>query len=237
MIIEILYPRLCCLYGDKGNTQLLQQCLPNAEFVFTELNDKPRFLDGDVDLCCIYSMSEQNQELALNRLLAYKEQCKEIMLGNQTKFLMLGNAIELLGTTIEREDGSLVEALGVFDFHAVRHAPKRFNTLLQVEFQGMELLGYTSRFSDLYGIDEAIAMCQVKIGSGSDPATKLEGIYSNGIIATYMLGPLLVANPDFCKWLLQQLGVDSPTLPYEADLYTAYEVRRKEFQRADLELE
>ena len=33
MKIEILYPELCTLYGDKGNMQYLKLCLPDAEFV------------------------------------------------------------------------------------------------------------------------------------------------------------------------------------------------------------
>ena len=74
MKIEILYPQLCCLYGDKGNTLFLQKCLPQAEFVFTQLNDKPRFLTEDVDLCCMYSMSEQSQELVLSRMGQWKEE-------------------------------------------------------------------------------------------------------------------------------------------------------------------
>ena len=37
MKIEILYPEICTLYGDKGNTMYLQKCLPDAEFVTTGL--------------------------------------------------------------------------------------------------------------------------------------------------------------------------------------------------------
>ena len=49
MKIEILYPELCTLYGDKGNMQYLKLCLPDAEFVETTLNAKPLFLTEDID--------------------------------------------------------------------------------------------------------------------------------------------------------------------------------------------
>ena len=101
----------------------------------------------------------------------------------------------------------------------------------------MTMLGYTNRFSDTFGITEETAMCDVLIGSGSDPRTKLEGIYTGNVIATYLLGPILVANPDFSKWLFQKLGREDIPLPFEDDLYLAYETRRKEFQRPDLELD
>lgn len=237
MKIEILYSDLCCLYGDKGNTKFLMQCLPEAEFIYTGLNEKPAFLGGDVDLCCMYSMSEQSQEKILDRLMPYQSEIAAACTDGKTLFLLLGNAMELFGQYIQREDGSKVDGLGVFDTHTVRHAPNRFNTLIQASFEDMTLLGYTSRFADTFGITENNAFCHVQLGSGSDPKTKLEGIHRGRVIATYLLGPLLVANPDFSKWLLKQLGVENPALPFEDALYLAYETKRKEFQRTDLELD
>ena len=237
MKIEIMYPELCCLYGDKGNTMFLQQCLPDAEFIYTELNETPHFLTEDIDLCCMYSMSEQSQEWILSRLMPCRDQIAKCFETGKTLFLLTGNALELLGKYIQREDGSKVEALGIFDTYTVRQAPKRFNTLIQAEFAGMQLLGYTSRFSHTYGVTEALAMARVSIGTGCEPGGKLEGIRSGRIIATYLLGPLLVANPDFAKWLLAELGINQPKLPFEADLYKAYEVRKQEFTRPDLELD
>lgn len=237
MKIEILYPQLCCLYGDKGNTLFLQKCLPEAEFLYTQLNDRPAFLDQDIDLCCMYSMSEQSQELILDRLMPHKDAILSEMRSGKTLFLLLGNAMELFGTEIEREDGSRFEALGLFDTYTTRHAPNRFNTLIQAEFEGMQLLGYTSRFADTFGITEDAAFATVSIGTGSDGKSNLEGIRTEQVIATYLLGPLLVANPDFSKWLLKKLGVENPVLPYEDALYKSFHVRRKEFQRQDLELD
>lgn len=237
MKIEILYPELCCLYGDKGNTLFLQKCLPDAQFIFTQLNDKPRFLQEDIDLCCMYSMSEDSQERILTRLIKWKNEITDAFTSGKTLFLLLGNAMELFGQYIQREDGSKVDGLGVYETYSVRHAPNRFNTLVQATFKDMTLLGYTSRFSDTYGITPEMAMCQVQIGTGSAPLGKLEGICKDRVIATYLLGPLLVANPDFSKWLLTELGIADPVLPYEEALYQSYECKRKEFQRPDLALD
>ena len=139
--------------------------------------------------------------------LGHYRQVRKVYTTSRTIFLLLGNAMELFGQYIQREDGSKVEGLGVFNTHTIRHAPNRFNTLIQGTFENMTLLGYTSRFADTFGITEENAFCHVEIGSGSDPKTKLEGIHSGRVIASYLLGPLLVANPDFSKWLLKQLGV------------------------------
>ena len=237
MRIEILYSDLCCLYGDKGNTMFLRQCLPGAEFIETRLNDTPAFLSGNVDLVYLCSMSEKSQELILSRLMPHKDTIAAMAKEGDTLFFAVGNSLELLGQYIQREDGSKVEALGMFDTYTVRQAPNRFNTLIQAEFADMTLLGYTSRFSHTYGVTEKLAMAKVTIGSGCEKGGKLEGIRFGRIIATYLLGPLLVANPDFAKWLLGQLGVSEPRLPFEADLYKAYEVKKQVFTRPDLELD
>ena len=237
MRIEILYSELCCLYGDKGNTLFLKQCLPQAEFIETTLNAKPAFLDSDVDMCCMYSMSEQSQERILSRLMPYKAEIADRCAQGKTLFLLLGNALELFGQYIQREDGSRVEGLGIYPTYAVRQAPNRFNTLIQAEFEGMTLLGYTSRFSQTYGLTEELAMSRVSIGSGVNPGSYLEGIRSGRVIATYLLGPVLVANPDFALWLLKELGAGVEQLPHEQALREAYEFKLKEFRRPDLALD
>ena len=119
MKIEILYPELCCLYGDKGNTKFLQQCLPEAEFIYTGLNEKPHFLTEEIDLCCMYSMSEQSQELILNRLMPHQGEIAKAMESGRTLFLLTGNALELLGKYMglfegkgeEKEKNNLLEAI------------------------------------------------------------------------------------------------------------------------------
>lgn len=38
-------------------------------------------------------------------------------------------------------------------------------------------------------------------------------------------------NPDFTKYLMTLLGVENPTLAFEKEIYKAYEVRLKEFEK------
>lgn len=236
MRIEILYSDLCCLYGDKGNTMLLEKCLPEGEFIQTQLNDRPVFLDGDVDLVYLCSMSEKSQELVLSRLMPHKDAIAAMAREGKTLFFLVGNAMELLGKYIQREDGSKVEALGLFDTYAVRQTPNRFNSLMRVAFEGMTLLGYTSRFSHTHGLTEEIALGRVEAGSGENPNSKLEGIYTGNVLATYLSGPVLVANPDFAHWFLKKLGAGVDKLPCEEALRQAYHQRLKDFTRPDLEM-
>ncbi|MGN0367912.1 MAG: hypothetical protein ACI4EK_03940 [Wujia sp.] len=236
MTIEILYPQLCTLYGDKGNMQYLKKCLPDAKFVETNLNDKPLFLTKYVDMVYICSMSEQSQEVILSRLLPYKEEIKGILDDGQTLFFMTGNALELLGKYIKREDGTKVEGLAYLNSYSVRQTPNRFNTLMKARFESMILLGYSSRFSHTFGISEKDVFCDVLTGYGMNPKSKKEGISKGSILATYMLGPILVSNPDFTHYLLRRLDADMEKLPFEDAMRDAYNRKLEEFSQPDLEL-
>lgn len=236
MKIEILYPELCTLYGDKGNMQYLKLCLPDAEFVETTLNDKPLFLKEEIDLVYMCSMSEKSQEVILSRLLPLKEEIHHALDAEKTVFFFTGNALELLGKYIKREDGSKVEALAYMGSYSVRQTPNRFNTLMKAKFEDMVLLGYTSRFSHTFGIPEQDSLCKIITGTGMNPKSVFEGIRKGKIIATYMLGPVLVANPDFTHYILKMLDRDMEKLPYEDALRDAYNQKLQEFARPDLEL-
>ena len=132
MKIEILYPEICTLYGDKGNTMYLQKCLPDAEFVTTGLNEKPLFLKENIDMVYMCSMSEKSQELVLDRLMQYKDEIAACMKDGKALFLLVGNSMELLGDYIKREDGTRVTGLGVVPgMYSVRQTPNRFNTLIK----------------------------------------------------------------------------------------------------------
>lgn len=237
MTIEILYPEICTLYGDKGNMMYLKKCLPDAEFVYTGLNEKPLFLRENIDMVYMCSMSEKSQELVLDRLMPYKSDITSAMKDGKALFLLVGNSLELLGDNIKREDGTKVQALGVIPgMFSVRQAPNRFNTLMKAEFQNMTLIGYSSRFAHTYGIPEDIAFCKTVVGKGSNPDTDYEGICKDRIIATYIHGPLLIQNPDFVHYLLKRLDAPTKEIPFEEAMREAYEVKLREFDRPELEL-
>ena len=54
------------------------------------------------------------QEKVIQKLLPYKTRIVE-MIENNVVFLFTGNAMEILGNYIENENGTKIEALGVFD--------------------------------------------------------------------------------------------------------------------------
>jgi len=133
MNIEILYPEYCNLYGDIGNITFLKECLPNANFIYTSLNDVPYFCDNKVDFIYIGPTTESAQEEIISLLLPYKEKIIE-QINNNVVFLVTGNSGEIFGNYIEKPNGSKIEALRIFDIYARRGDNDRFNELVLRNF-------------------------------------------------------------------------------------------------------
>ena len=233
MKIEVIYPEICCLFGDKANMRYFEMCLPEAEFIKTPVSEMPRFLTEDVDMVYFGSCSESNQERILSRLKDHKERI-EALIEKGVIFLMTGNSFEIMGNYIQKPDGEKIEGLGIVDFYSERTIPKRNNSLFLGSFGETEIVGYTSRFSHSYGIKAENAFISVTKGFGSFVDSKIEGIKKNNLYGTYLLGPFLIQNPLFTEQLIKLLGVEKPQLAFKDEIMKAYDVRVKEF-KTDIE--
>lgn len=229
MKIEILYPSCANLYGEATAVKYMQQCLPQAELVCTELNEAPAFAAEKVDMVFMGGMSEDTQELVIEKLLPYKERIAELI-EQDVVFLMVSNALEIFGRYIEKEDGTQIKALGLFPTYAKRNMSVRFNSLMLGEMEGFQVLGYKSQFSHSYGDIEGEALMQVTRGAGMNPESKLEGLRRRNFMATYLLGPVTIMNPAFMKYLMQLLGVSEPKLAHEDAMYEAFNRRLAVFE-------
>lgn len=230
MKIEILYPEFCNLNGDMGNMKYLKRCLPEAEVIETAIDQEPSFLSQE-DIALVYmgTLSERSQEIVIKKLMPYKEAVKQKIQAGQL-FLFTGNSVEVLGNYIENEDGSKIEALGIFNVYAKRDMLHRHNSFFLGTYEDIEILGFKSQFTMLYGDNSNNYLAEVQMGIGINPESKLEGIHQNNFIATYVIGPLLILNPYFTLKLLKMMGVDKPKLAFEEEVLKAYEVRLKKFK-------
>lgn len=225
MTVEILYPELCNLYGDRGNIDYLRRCLP-ADYHQTHIGDEPWFVQHEVDLIYLCSMTERSQERVIWALTPYRERLAELMAAGK-HFLLTGNAMEVFGKTIQ--DGEkTISGLALLDLTARRILPKRANSLFLGDFQGTKIVGYTSRFSHMES--SLPPLFTVEKGLGRSEGATVEGIRSGGVLGTYLLGPLLVLNPDFTRWLLDDLGAADTPLAFETEVRRAYQARLEQFQ-------
>lgn len=230
MKIEILYPSLASFYGEAVGLRYLRQCLPDAEWVETELFEQPAFTKEPVDLVYLGPMTENGQELVINELRPYVRQINEYIISGSV-FLAIGNALEVFGKTIENEDGSQIEALGIFDTTAKRRMMERYNSLYLGTLDGLKIVGFKAQFTHTYPHSEVQTLFANVRGDGLHPGFAGEGLRRNNFMGTYLLGPLFVTNPDFTKYVMKLIGVENPVLPYEKDVYAAYEKKLQEFEK------
>lgn len=229
MKIEILFPEFCNLYGDMFNMKYLKKCLPDAEFIETALEEEPAFVKENVNLIYLGPMTEKTQEKVIFKLLPYKERILELIEKNVV-FLFTGNALEVLGKYIENEDGTRIDGIGIFDVYAKRDMFHRHNSFLIGKYEDIEVIGFKSQFTMLYGDNSNMAFLEVEKGIGINKESKLEGIKKNNFIGTYLIGPLLILNPLFTKKILEMLGVENEVALKE-DTMAAYEARLKELRK------
>lgn len=230
MKIEVLFPEFANLFGDCWNWRYLQRCMPEAEFIETGYTDEPCFAAEDVDMIIMGAMSESKQELVIKKLMPYRDRL-HLLIDSGTVFLMTANAGEVFCEYIENEDGSRVTALGLIPLHARRDMLHRFNSIQLCEFEDMELVGFKAEFSQLYGDNKDICFARAKYGIGINKGTKSEGVRVNNFFLTSMVGPFIMMNPGFVKYLMKLLGVEEPKLAYEETIYAAYERRREDILR------
>lgn len=228
--IEILFPEFCNLYGDISNMKYLKKCIPEANFIETSFNEEPTFIKNNVDLIYMGPMTEKMQEKVIEKLKPYKQRIEELIEKN-VAFLITGNALEIFGKYIENENGSKIEALGIFDIYAKRNMMKRHNSNFIGRYEDIEIVGFKSQFTQGYGNNEENYFANVEKGIGLNPESSLEGIQKNNFIATYIIGPILILNPEFTRKVLQKIGIEEPKIAFEEDVKKAYEQRLKELRR------
>lgn len=235
MKIEILFPEYANLFGDMGNILYLKACLPQAEFIETAMNDAPRFLSERVNLIYMGPMSEPAQEKIIARLMPYREKIQELIEGG-TCFLFTGNAVETLYQEI-KDGGRKIQGLGLLGLTARRNYLHRHNSNFLGDMDGIPILGCKSQFTMAYGDNSQNYFAKAERGMGLNPDTPLEGVRWNNFIGTYLIGPLLVMDPPFTRWLLDAMGAESAPLAYEAAMEQAYAQRLKEFQDPAVRME
>ncbi|MEE1061658.1 MAG: hypothetical protein UH080_07565 [Ruminococcus sp.] len=230
MKIEILYPELCNLYGDRGNINYLRMCLKNAEFVETSFKTEPLFVKETPALIYLGPSNEKNQEKIIEELMPYKNRLKELI-NNGVVMLFTGNAGEVLFEEIEDWDGRKIKGLSVLPFTAKRDRYVRFNGLNLGSFKDkFDVMGFRSQFTMWYGDNSECAFIKCRRGAGINRESDKEGIMVNNMIATAQLGPILVNNPDLTRWLLDTMGAKDAEVALEDDIRKTYAARLAEFE-------
>ena len=229
MTIEVLFAEVCNLCGDAQNVEYLKQTLPDAEVIGTSLLDRPFFADHTPDLIYMGNMSERIQRRVIETLRPYRDRLRELIDGG-TVMLFTGNAGETLMKHISYVTEEIeTDGLGLLDLTVKTDWFDRYNGKTLGKCEGIDVIGFRSQFSMVYGDNSQYAFLQVERGIGNNPQSRYEGARVNNLFCTALLGPILPNNPPFTEYLISLTGTKTEAA-FREQAMAAYEQRLKEFR-------
>lgn len=195
-----LYYDILNLYGESGNIKAIKSYLEKQDIKvnikFITLNDKIDLTN--IDLLYVGCGTSNNQLMILKHINKYKKEIKEFIDNN--KFVIAtGNSIELFGKTIDNN-----KALGIFNYNSIKTDFRIVDeALFKCNLIKSNVIGFQNQGSVIKDIDNNLF--EVIKGTGSYPKSKYEGYTYNNFYGTYLIGPILVRNPELLTYLMNKL--------------------------------
>ena len=93
----------------------------------------------------------------------------------------------------------------------------------------IDVIGFRSQFSMVYGDNSQCAFLKVERGVGYNRKGEYAGYRKNNLFVTSLLGPILPLNPLFTEYLVRLAGADKKAA-FRTEAIAAYEQRLKEFK-------
>jgi CobQ-like glutamine amidotransferase family enzyme len=192
------------LYGEYGNINILKSRIEEqgikVNIIEKSLDDEIKF--NDIDFVYCGSGTEKNKVIALEHLKKYENSCKEFI-ENGGLGLFTGNSLELLGKHIKISDKAL-DAIGVFNFDIVELSERvTADVILKSNKFDREVIGFINKQSRIENNDDALF--KIVYESGLTESNNKEGFMQNNLLTTYLIGPLLVKNPEILKFYVDKI--------------------------------
>ena len=229
-----LFPDLMNLYGDYANLSILTRYMSLEGCPYELIASNTPVDPHGYDLVYIGCGTERSSLRALELLLPLKE-AFSVWLSGGGILLLTGTAYEIFCETIREdgEDGTVCTGMGLIPGNVIRTRSKRYLGDVIYSFGGSEknIIGFVNKCSqtELAGP----ALFQTGSEQGNTVTSGSEGYLSDGIVATSLTGPVLIKNPDLCRWFLDRLYEKAGFVPARRDEMT---VQRQAFDAAYREL-
>lgn len=203
--IAHLYYDLLNLYGENGNIKALKKELENqglkVNIKFLTIDDELDF--SKYDLVYIGAGTENNQKIVIPHLLKYKKQIKDCIENNKF-FFITGNSIELFGKYILNSQNKKIKTLNIFDYYTKEESFRMIDEcIMKCDFINKPIIGFQNQGTVIK--DNNNPMFEVIKGIGSCPNALVEGIKYNNFYGTYVIGPILIRNPELLKYIVKEI--------------------------------
>ncbi len=209
-----LYPDLMNIYADRGNLLLLERrCAWRGirfELRAAGLGDA---VDPEAhDLFYLGGGQDRDQLLCAHDLVATKREALHAAAGRGALVLGICGGFQLLGHTYVLGDDE-VPGLGLADLRTVRVDSHRLvgNVAIEVDLaddpgrpEPRVLAGFENHGGRTHLGPGERPLGRVLRGHGNTGGSGAEGVRRDGVIGTYLHGPLLPKNAWFADWLIRR---------------------------------
>lgn len=224
-----LYPDLLNIYGDKGNISALVNRLRwrDIEVDVTEVKTGGRVNFKKHDIYFIGGGQDQQQILASLELQKNKDAIFKAAEDNNAVFLAICGGYQLLGHYYQPLNGDKLSGIGLLDAYTIAGSTRFIgNVTAKAKFlKNKTIVGFENHSGLTYLNQGAELLMKVTTGNGNNGKDKTEGARYRNVFGTYLHGPLLPKNPEFCDYLLKlalrkRYNCDIPLLKLNDDIET-----------------
>jgi CobQ-like glutamine amidotransferase family enzyme len=210
-----LYPELMNIYADRGNLLMLERRCGWRGIGFTvTAAGLGEAIDPDAhDLFYLGGGQDRDQRLCALDLVETKRDALHAAADRGALVLGVCGGYQLLGHRYALGDEE-IPGIGLVDLETVRSDGPRLigNVAIEVALDGDErrvLAGFENHAGRTHLGAGETPLGRVLRGHGNTGSSGVEGVRRDGVVGTYLHGPLLPKNAWFADWLIRRAtGVD-----------------------------
>lgn len=203
--IAYLYYDILNLYGESGNIKVLKKQFEdqgiNVIIKFLSIDDDLDF--SKYDVVYMGMGTEDNKKIALKHLYKYRNDIKQAINDNKF-FIITGNSIDMFGKYLLDKNNKKIRTLHIFEYYCKEEEFRIVDeALMKCDYIKKPIIGFQNQESIMRDNDHP--MFNVLKGTGSYPNSLKEGVLYKNFYGTYLIGPLLVRNPELTKYLVRKI--------------------------------
>ncbi len=214
-----LLPELLGTYGDQGNVEILSWRLKERsidhEVIVVHAGDK---VPTKADLYLLGG-GEDDAQIAAAEILNHGRALAKAHEGG-AHFFAVCAGFQLLGSTFPASGERTVEGLGIVAVETISATPRSVGELISTPTIDVPMLtGFENHGGQTRFLEDLQPLGNVSVGIGNSESSKVDGVVTDRVVATYMHGPAFARNPELADWILaRKLG---ELAPISAPIFTA----------------
>lgn len=199
-----LYPRDMNIYGDFGNTLVLQRRLALQGFdpIVDQYDPGDAFPDT-VDIIVGGGGQDSGQGKIQEDLLVIGPRLIELA-EQSTPMVVICGLYQMYGKFFKTSDGTVIEGIGLLDVETYGKSKRLIGNVHVNSDEFGELIGYENHSGQTFLGDGVKPLGTVTLGEGNNADDKTEGAIYKNVIGTYLHGSLLPKNPAISDFLIRE---------------------------------